>query len=360
MTVAVAMAAVMMIRGSSSFSLRTTRTYRRSISAISSIHGNNIRRCMSAVSSTGDNNIGLLETLGSWKAHGGWWTRYAHASTSTKGRMTFSVFVPPNASAKNPAPVVFYLSGLTCTDENVVHKAGASRAASQSGVSLVCPDTSPRGAGVEGEDDGWDFGTGAGFYVDATREPWKSGGYAMETYIATELRGMFTSPNDEHLQLFPALDGSRVSVMGHSMGGHGALTLAFKRPEWWKSVSAFSPICHPTNCPWGIKAFTGYFAGGVEEGKGHDATCLVHAASRAGSLDALPPVLVDQGLSDSFFAPSQDNGPEGQLQPGALEKALQDHPSSVVRLHDGYDHSYHFISTFIDDHVEFHAMHLKK
>jgi S-formylglutathione hydrolase len=145
------------------------------------------------------------------------------------------------------------------------------------------------------------------------------------------------------------------------MGGHGALSLAFKNPQRWKSVSAFSPICHPTNCPWGTKAFEGYLSGGVAEGARHDATCLAEAASKDGSLHTFPPVLVDQGLADSFFEPSEQNGPDGQLQPLKLEKALAagGHPNFAVRLHEGYDHSYHFISTFMDEHINFHAKHLR-
>jgi S-formylglutathione hydrolase len=304
--------------------------------------------------------------VSSWKAHGGHWTRHTHDSSSTGGQMTFSVFTPPGATADAPAPVLFYLSGLTCTDENVVQKCGASRAAALHGVALVCPDTSPRGAGIDGEDDSWDFGTGAGFYVDATKEPW-SDNYNMYSYVTKELRGLVTSDPS-----FGALDGSagRMSVTGHSMGGHGALTIAFKEPSAWASVSAFAPICHPTNCPWGEKAFGGYLAGGVEEGESHDAVLLLQNGDKE-KLEAIInlPILVDQGSADSFLPASEGNGPAGQLQRGALKGAMMAATQRAfgrhawldarVRTQPGYDHSYFFMSSFIDEHIEWHAGYLK-
>ena len=297
-----------------------------------------------------------LEKLAEWKAHGGLWTRFKHRSSFTGTPMTFSVFTPPGATVESPAPVLFYLSGLTCTDENVVQKAGASRAAAAFGVALVCPDTSPRGAGVVGEDESWDFGTGAGFYIDATSEAWATGGYKMESYVKTELRDLCSSAVD-------AIDATTASLTGHSMGGHGSLTLAFKDPSSWRSVSAFSPICHPTNCPWGKKAFDGYLAGGVAEGEQHDAVVLMRRLGSNPDLKKLP-ILVDQGAADSFYTSSESNGPSGQLQPEALIEAMKsvgratDGENTRVRLQDGYDHTYFFISTFIDDHIEWHAKHL--
>lgn len=308
-----------------------------------------------------------LEVLSTNKAHGGVWTRFRHTSEATGTPMTFSVFTPPQASASRPVPSLIYLSGLTCTDENFVQKAGASRAAAAAGLALVAPDTSPRhpdgGEGPAGEHDAYDFGSGAGFYVDATAEPWASKGYKMESYVMEELRGLLRDP-----ATLPELDGARCSVMGHSMGGHGALKLAFSaavgtcNEDRFVSASAFSPICHPTNCPWGQKAFRGYFAGGVEDGEAHDATLLMHRhGADTPALQSLP-VLVDQGGDDAFLAPSDSNGPEGQLQPEALRQAFvaagRTDSDSAIRIQEGYDHSYFFIATFVDDHIAFHARHL--
>ena len=302
--------------------------------------------------------------IASWKAHGGYWKRFEHASLTTGCTMKFSSFIPPGATPDSPVPVLFYLSGLTCTDENVVQKCGASRAAALHNVALICPDTSPRGKGVPGEDDNWDFGTGAGFYIDATKSPWDASGYNMYSYVTSELRDLIRTGSFASF-----LDGDRVSITGHSMGGHGALTIALKDPGAWTSVSAFAPICHPTNCPWGTKAFSGYLAGGTKEGEMHDAVALLRQASNAGnsvSVRALRelPILVDQGSADTFLSPSKSNGPEGQLQPEALQVALSniDHPDATtnVRIQDGYDHSYFFMATFIDEHIGWHAKYLKE
>jgi S-formylglutathione hydrolase len=252
--------------------------------------------------------------------------------------MTFSVFVPPAATPEAPAPCIFYLSGLTCTDENFVQKAGAARAAAERGVALVAPDTSPRGAGVDGEDDAYDFGSGAGFYVDATAAPWRDN-YNMYSYVTEELVAAVRDAA-------PAVDVGRRSITGHSMGGHGALTLAMKAPETWTSVSAFSPICNPTKVPWGKKAFEGYL-GSVEAGAAHDASELV----RKGGPFAFGDILISQGADDDFLVGDVD-----QLQPEAFRAACDSVGQGLeLRYEAGYDHSYFFIATFIDQHVNFHA-----
>ena len=270
------------------------------------------------------------------KAFGGEVRKYTHASACTGTPMTFSVYVPP-AAAVAACPVLYYLSGLTCTDDNAVQKGGAFEACAERGVMMVFPDTSPRGAGVAGEDDAYDLGTGAGFYVDATAEPWRRN-YRMYTYVTKELPALV----EAHL---PAAPGLR-SICGHSMGGHGALTAAFKDPDAYASVSAFAPICHPTGVPWGRKAFGAYLEGGAEEGRAHDAVRLLEA--RGSAFEQFPDILVDQGLDDQFLAE--------QLKPEALEAAAAAVGQRVsVRRHAGFDHSYFFIATFIADHVRFHA-----
>uniref|UniRef100_A0A6V1VPS3 S-formylglutathione hydrolase n=1 Tax=Heterosigma akashiwo TaxID=2829 RepID=A0A6V1VPS3_HETAK len=279
-----------------------------------------------------------LELKSSWKCHGGFVRQYSHQSSSTGTPMRFTIFLPPE-SCGSDVPVLYYLSGLTCTDENVVQKGGAFRAAARAGLALVCPDTSPRGAGVEGEDEGWDFGTGAGFYVDATQAPWAAN-YKMYSYVTQELVELVA-------QSFPRTSRERRGVFGHSMGGHGALTIAFKNPGAYQSVSAFSPICHPSNCPWGHKAFGGYLGPDVEEWKNHDATELMKAKGPFPFSD----ILIDQGTDDNFY-----KGEVDQLQPEALETAARAAGQPLtLRLQEGYDHSYFFINSFMDDHIEFHG-----
>ena len=276
--------------------------------------------------------------VGSNACFGGSWQRYKHESQCTKTPMTFSVFVPPAATPEAPAPCIFYLSGLTCTDENFVQKAGAARAAAERGVALVAPDTSPRGAGVDGEDDAYDFGSGAGFYVDATAAPWRDN-YNMYSYVTEELVAAVRDAA-------PAVDVGRRSITGHSMGGHGALTIAMKAPETWTSVSAFSPICNPTKVPWGAKAFEGYL-GSVEAGAAHDASELV----RKSGPFAFGDILISQGADDDFLVGDVD-----QLQPEALRAACDSVGQGLeLRYEAGYDHSYFFIATFVDQHVNFHA-----
>jgi len=274
---------------------------------------------------------------------GGQVQKWTHASEATATPMTFSVFLPPQAAeAGARVPVLYYLSGLTCTDDNFTQKACAQRAASLHGIALVAPDTSPRGAGVEGEDESYDFGSGAGFYVDATVEKW-AGHYKMYSYITKELPALINAS-------FP-VDGSRVGITGHSMGGHGALTIALRNPEMFKSVSAFSPICNPTKCPWGEKAFTGYL-GSVAAGAEHDATELMRTK---GPFPSFSDILIDQGAADNFYS-----GQVNQLLPENFLEACQSKGQTcTVRKQEGYDHSYFFIASFIDEHIAYHAKYLK-
>lgn len=263
--------------------------------------------------------------------------------------MKFHVFVPPafvaslQADAKSgeqgKCATLFYLSGLTCTDENFIQKAGAQRFAADSGVLLVCPDTSPRGVTIEGQDDSWDFGSGAGFYVNATEEKWKTH-YRMFDYVTLELPSVLKA-------MFPFYSLDRQSITGHSMGGHGALICALKNPGMYKSVSAFAPISNPMNCPWGQKAFTGYLGADTEAWKAWDATELVVKYTGT-PLN----ILIDQGTEDKFYK-------EKQLLPENFkEAASQAGIDAQIRFQEGYDHSYFFVSTFIADHIEHHCKYL--
>lgn len=253
--------------------------------------------------------------------------------------MRFSVYLPPGADAgTSKLPVLFYLAGLTCTEETFMIKAGAQRMAAELGLILVTPDTSPRGAGVPGETDSWDFGVGAGFYVDATEEPWARH-YRMYSHIL-ELRELV-------LAQLPA-DPARVGIFGHSMGGHGALMLALRNPTLFHSVSAFAPIAAPVRCPWGQKAFSGYLGADQAAWRAYDATELM-----ANSTSAPFPkgILVDQGLADKFLAE--------QLYPEAFEEACRAAGQPLeLRRHAGYDHGYYFIQTFVEDHLRFHRRQL--
>lgn len=249
--------------------------------------------------------------------------------------MTFATFLPPQAES-GPVPVIYWLSGLTCTDENFSQKSGFARAATARGVAVVMPDTSPRGVTIEGADDSWDFGSGAGFYVDATEAKWAKH-YNMYTYVTQELPALVAAS-------FAGKLSDKKSVSGHSMGGHGALTMYLKDPSAFVSVSAFAPICNPTKCPWGAKAFSG-FLGSVEAGKAHDACELL-----GGYAGAPFKLLVDQGTGDNFYS-----GDVNQLQPEALKAACAGKADLTLRMQEGYDHSYFFISSFIEDHVNFHA-----
>jgi S-formylglutathione hydrolase len=249
--------------------------------------------------------------------------------------MRFSVFLPKEA-ASHKVPALFYLAGLTCTEETFPIKAGAQRYAAEHGIALIAPDTSPRGADIPGEKDAWDFGVGAGFYVDATREPWARR-YRMYSYVTQELR-------ETVLSALPVRE-DRIGIFGHSMGGHGALVLALRNPDLYRSVSAFAPIAAPSQCPWGVKAFSGYLGDDREAWKQYDASELIKgdAASRFEG-----GILVDQGMADQFLAE--------QLHPDVLERNAQEAGHRVtVRRHEGYDHGYFFISTFVGGHVAHHA-----
>merc|ERR1740121_3519975 len=273
---------------------------------------------------------------------GGRVQKWTHASECTNTPMTFSVFLPPQAEGGATVPAVYYLSGLTCTDDNFTQKACAQRAAAAHGLALVAPDTSPRGAGIEGEDDAYDFGSGAGFYVNATAGQW-SKHYNMYEYVVSELPALLSAQ-------FPVA-AEQASIMGHSMGGHGALTISLKNPGVYRSCSAFSPICNPTAVPWGVKAFTGYLGQDREAWKKYDAVELINSYKGPD-----PNILVDQGAADSFLS-----GDVNQLQPSALEEACKKAGLSLtLNMREGYDHSYFFISTFIDDHISHHAKYLKR
>jgi S-formylglutathione hydrolase len=276
-----------------------------------------------------------VEILSKHIMFGGQQLKIKHISNVLNCSMIFSLYLPPVALTGKKVPMIYWLSGLTCTDDNFVQKAGAQRMAAQLGVAIVCPDTSPRGAEVPGDpDNAWDFGLGAGFYLKATQAPWHRH-YNMYDYIVQELPGVLA------LGDFP-VDTQRVSIMGHSMGGHGALTLALKNPGLYQSVSAFSPICAPTQCPWGIKAFTGYLGEDQNTWRVYD-TCALLA-----QVKVKLPLLVDQGQDDPFL--------QTQLKPELLQAAaLQYQHPLTLRLHAGYDHSYFFIASFIDSHIQYHA-----
>lgn len=275
-----------------------------------------------------------LEVISRHRCFGGTQVFYRHASSAIGLPMRFSVFLPPQAE-QGRVPVLFYLAGLTCTEETFMIKGGAQRRAAELGLMLVAPDTSPRGAGVPGEDDDWDFGTGAGFYLDAAQEPWARH-YRMESYVARELFDIATSG-------LPG-DAQRAGIFGHSMGGHGALVLAQRHRAQYRSVSAFAPIAAPVQCPWGQKAFTGYLGDDREAWAAFDASELM-AASSCPYPDG---ILIDQGLADTFL--------ETQLYPEAFEAACKTAGQPLtLRRHEGYDHGYYFISTFMDDHLSFHA-----
>ncbi len=277
-----------------------------------------------------------MEKIGANRCFGGDQLRYRHRSAVLDCDMTFSVYLPPQAE-QGPVPLLYWLSGLTCTDENFVTKAGAQRYAARHGIAVVAPDTSPRGEGVADDPEGaYDFGLGAGFYVNATEAPWASH-YRMYDYVVEELPNLVAAH-------FP-VDPARSAITGHSMGGHGALTIALKNPGRFRSVSAFAPICAPMRCPWGVKALGGYLGIDREAWRGYDTTELLERA------DERLPVLVDQGSADDFLAE--------QLQTPLLEAAAAqaDYPMTI-RMQDGYDHSYFFIASFIGEHLAFHAEHL--
>ncbi len=277
----------------------------------------------------------MLETISEHRCFDGVQGFYRHQSSVIGLPMRFGVFQPPQARQQR-VPVLFYLAGLTCTEETFAIKAGAQRVAAQAGLMLVTCDTSPRQTGIPGESDDWEVGAGAGFYVNATETPW-SRYFRMYDYVLGELR-------ETVLAQFPGVAG-RIGIFGHSMGGHGALVLALRNPQVYRSVSAFAPICSPTRCPWGRKAFTRYLGEDATAWANYDAVELLKARGTR----VFPEILVDQGLADKFL-------PQGQLLPELLEQACAAAGQPLrLRRQEAYGHDYYFIATFIEDHLRFHA-----
>ena len=272
-----------------------------------------------------------MELLSQHGAFGGWQRFYRHDSAEIRLPMKFALFLPPE-----PKALLVFLAGLTCTEETFTMKAGAQQKAAELGLALLMPDTSPRGAQVPGEADAWDFGVGAGFYLDATQQPWAKH-WQMESYLMRELLPL--------VQREFSLPADRTGIFGHSMGGHGALTLALRHPGVFRSLSAFAPICAPMQCPWGVKAFTGYLGEDRDAWPAHDASALMEAQARAPYPRG---ILIDQGLDDKFLVE--------QLHPAAFEEAcaLAGQPLTL-RRHEGYDHGYYFIASFVDEHLKHHA-----
>ena len=277
-----------------------------------------------------------IENISVNKSFGGWHKQYSHQSKTLNCAMRFAIYLPPQASNGEKVPVLYWLAGLTCSDENFMQKAGAQRMAAELGIAIVAPDTSPRGEGVA-NDEGYDLGQGAGFYVNATQAPWNRH-YQMYDYVVNELPAIIESS-------FPV--SNKRAISGHSMGGHGALTIGLLNPERYSSMSAFSPICNPVNSPWGKKAFTAYLGKDQANWRNHDASELMRKAKQ------FIPTKVDQGGADDFLSE--------QLKPEALEAAakVNGYPLALA-IHEGYDHSYYFISSFIEEHLRFHAQHLNK
>lgn len=276
-----------------------------------------------------------MDILEEHLSFGGSMRFYQHNSTQVGLPMKFSVYLPPAAQNRR-VPALIWLAGLTCNEQTFMFKAGAQRLAAELGLALVAPDTSPRGANVPGEAEDWDFGVGAGFYVDATQPGWATS-YRMESWLIEELLPLLSSD-------FP-IDDQRIGLSGHSMGGHGALTLALRHPGVFRSLSAFAPICAPTQCPWGIKAFRGYLGVNELQWLRHDATALMEGQLQAPFPDG---ILIDQGTADKFL--------DTQLMPARFEAACRSvrQPLTLHRR-EGYDHGYFFISSFIDNHLRFHA-----
>jgi len=272
----------------------------------------------------------LIESI---KEFGGYLNRYEHISSSCHCLMTFSVYLPPQVKS-HKVPALYWLSGLTCTDDNVRTKAGMQRYASEQGIALIFPDTSPRGVDVADEEERYDLGKGAGFYVNATHSPWQEN-YQMYDYVTKELPELVE-------QNLPVLEDVK-SISGHSMGGHGALICALKNPLAYRSVSAFSPICHPVECGWGQGCFSAYLGDDVKIWQSYDATELINAGARVND------ILIDQGTADEFYD-------EGQLQPEKFQSACDAIGQPLtLRMQSGYDHSYHFIASFIGEHIIYHT-----
>ena len=277
-----------------------------------------------------------LELMSEHGCFGGVQRFYKHASAEIGLPMRFALYLPPQALAGKVVPLLTFLAGLTCTEETFTMKAGAQRVAAELGLALLMPDTSPRNTGVDSEDHHWDFGAGAGFYLDATQAPW-SGHWCMESYLLKELLPQVVNEF--------GLNAERMGLFGHSMGGHGALSLALRHPGRFASVSAFAPICAPSRCPWGHKAFTGYLGQDESTWGDHDASVLMTQQTAAPYPGG---ILIDQGLADKFLAE--------QLYPEAFEAACARAGQPLtLRRHEGYDHGYYFISSFVDDHLRHHA-----
>ncbi len=275
-----------------------------------------------------------FETISQHRCFGGTVGFYRHQAASTQSAMRFAVFTPPQA-AHGAVPVLYYLAGLTCTEETFMIKAGAQRMAAELGVMLVAPDTSPRGLNLPGESASWDFGVGAGFYLDATEAPW-SKHFRMYSYVTEELRALISAH-------FPA-DPARTGIFGHSMGGHGALVLGLRNPQIYRSISAFAPISAPRQCPWGQKAFSGYLGADHGQWAEYDATEIAARVQDGAQRTAL---LIDQGLADPYLAE--------QLHPHLLERACRERGLKLtLRRHEGYDHGYYFIAGLIEDHLRHH------
>ncbi len=277
-----------------------------------------------------------MELLQNNKSFDGEQRIYSFESYVLKNSTKFGIYLPSQALQGQSCPALFYLAGLTCNEETFAIKAHAQRLAAQLGLILITPDTSPRGEGVA-EGDHWDIGQGAGFYINATQAPWAEH-FQMESFIVDELYQLVNQEFD--------IQQDSIGIFGHSMGGHGALTSAFKYPEKFKSVSAFAPICAPSQCPWGEKAFSNYLGDDREEWLQHDATALIQAKGALFS-----DILIDQGFSDQFYS---------QLNPALLQQACDAVGQKLsLREHQGYDHGYYFIQSFIDDHLQFHAVQLQ-
>lgn len=277
--------------------------------------------------------MAAIDTVSEQRCFGGIQGFYTHVSEACGGPMKFAVYLPP-AAEKGPVPVLWYLAGLTCTAETFTIKAGAQRLAAELGLALVMPDTSPRDTGIAGATGDWEFGEGAGFYLDATQEPWAAR-FRMYSYLVDELPRLVQ-------ERFP-FDMGRQGIFGHSMGGHGALTLALRNPGRYRSLSAFAPIVAPANVPWGQKAFPQYLGHDKKAWRKHDATALIEDGARFNGT-----ILIDQGEADGFLV--------NQLQPQRFEAACEDAKQALeLRMHAGYDHSYYFIQSFVEDHLRHHA-----
>ncbi|MDA7746745.1 S-formylglutathione hydrolase [Psychromonas sp.] len=277
-----------------------------------------------------------LKNINSNKSFEGWHKQYTHTSSVLNCEMRFAIYLPPQATIDTPVPVMYWLSGLTCSDENFMQKAGAQKLAAELGIAIVAPDTSPRGEEVaDDENQAYDLGLGAGFYVNATQAPWKKH-YQMYDYIVHELPALIEAN-------FPVTKQRVIS--GHSMGGHGALTIGLRNPNLYQSISAFSPICNPTRCPWGEKAFSAYLGQNKEDWKAYDSYEILVQLSQH------QPILIDQGSDDSFL--------KEQLKTESLLTLTSKNTAEItINIREGYDHSYYFISSFIESHLRFHAINL--